>query len=171
MISQDFLLMIALSLISGGAGKLAIWIPNRDSIIWPYFHVPVVSILLLPLHLETWWFSLTTYSSICSRVRNLHAYPVAAPSTWLAFVWKQYCAVAGNQKKPGHVYTPLAVVSRARKMRINHCYDSANSGCFVESGRYDRAVLGTWKFHHWHQTHNDIWNNCRINEISNKLKQ
>jgi hypothetical protein len=33
------------------------------------------------------------------------------------------------------------------------------------------AVLSTRKFHrdhHWHQTH---MNNCRINEISNKLKQ
>jgi hypothetical protein len=36
-------------------------------------------------------------------------------------------------------YTPLAVVSRARKTtRINHCYDSANSGSFVERGRCDR---------------------------------
>jgi hypothetical protein len=33
-------------------------------------------------------------------------------------------------------YTPLAVVSCARKTtRINHCYDSANSGSFVERGR------------------------------------
>jgi hypothetical protein len=36
-------------------------------------------------------------------------------------------------------YTPLAVVSHARKTtRINHCYDSANSGCFVERGHCDR---------------------------------
>jgi hypothetical protein len=36
----------------------------------------------------------------------------------------------------GWPYTPLAVVSRARKAtRINHCYDSANFGYFVKRGR------------------------------------
>jgi hypothetical protein len=35
----------------------------------------------------------------------------------------------------GNKYTPLAVVSRPRKTLINHCYDSANSGCIVERGR------------------------------------
>jgi hypothetical protein len=37
------------------------------------------------------------------------------------------------------VYTPLTVVSRAHKTtRINHCYNSANSGSFVERGCCDR---------------------------------
>jgi hypothetical protein len=58
----------------------------------------------------------------------------------------QLCS-AQIQIKPEHFqpcinYTPLAVVFRTRKtppQRINHCYDSANSGCFVERGCCDRC--------------------------------
>jgi hypothetical protein len=55
-------------------------------------------------------------------------------------------------------YTPLAVVSRARKtlrVSFNHCWDSANSGCFVERGRCDR--LWTSHVFAWIWPNSDRW--------------
>jgi hypothetical protein len=65
---------------------------------------------------------------------------------------------------PGLSYTPLAVVSRARKT----LHTAGIAQIPVVSSK-EGAVLSTRKFHrghHWHQTH---MNNCRINEITNKL--
>jgi hypothetical protein len=66
----------------------------------------------------------------------------------------------------GNKYTPLAVVSRARKTLINHCYDRANSGCFVERGRCTQHA----KIPSGSSLTSDTYE-CRINEIANKLKQ
>jgi hypothetical protein len=68
--------------------------------------------------------------------------------------------------RPQHNYTPLAVVSRARKtLRVSTtATDSANSGCFVERRctRHAKITSGSSL---------TSANNCRINEISIKLKQ
>jgi hypothetical protein len=47
---------------------------------------------------------------------------------WLSRpIWIFY--VISDSAAPHPIYTPLAVVSRTRKTRINHCNDSANSRC------------------------------------------
>jgi hypothetical protein len=73
---------------------------------------------------------------------------------------------------PATNYTPLAVVSRARKTL--HVSTTAGIAQIPAVSSKEVAVIGavlnTRKFHlghHWHQTH---INNCRINEITNKLK-
>jgi hypothetical protein len=71
-------------------------------------------------------------------------------------------------RPPTAGYTPLAVVSRARKTLPVSTTTATIAQVPVVSSK-EGVVLGTRKFHrghHWHQTH---MNNCRINEISNKL--
>jgi hypothetical protein len=72
------------------------------------------------------------------------------------------------------LHSPRSGFSRARLC----AYTSTNAtiaqfpAVSSKEGAVIGAVLSTRKFHrgghHWHQTH---MNNCRINEISNKLKQ
>jgi hypothetical protein len=71
----------------------------------------------------------------------------------------------------GNLYTPLTVVSRARKTLPVSTTATIAQIPAVSSKEGAVIVLSTWKFHrghHWHQTH---MNNCRINEFTNKLKQ
>jgi hypothetical protein len=84
-------------------------------------------------------------------------------------ILKFYFSHLQNYLPLSSCYTPLAVVSRTRKtLRVSTtATDSTNSGCFVERGRCDRRYPRHAKIrgHHSHM------NNCRINEISIKLKQ
>jgi hypothetical protein len=69
----------------------------------------------------------------------------------------------------GFHYTLLAVVSRARKSTT--ATDSANFGNFVERGHCDRRSTQHAKIPMGSSLTSDTLNNCRINEISIKLKQ
>jgi hypothetical protein len=70
-------------------------------------------------------------------------------------------------------YTPLAVVSRARKtLRVSTTATIAQiPDVSSKDGAVIGAVLSMRKFHRGHHLHPTHMNNCRINEITNKLKQ
>jgi hypothetical protein len=82
-------------------------------------------------------------------------------TSWIGALCWLSLAVAG---KSWIAYTPLAVVSRARKVSLcNHCSKWHKIGCFVERGHCDQ--------HTKISSGSSLTSDTGINDISIKLKQ
>jgi hypothetical protein len=185
----------------GAVGRLNPWSSTINNMTMPvldpstnlYMYLRWNPLSTQSMNTKTNWYHLMEFlmlssiwsSSAFKLTRNNHHMHYLCTSTWNVHIFWIKLKLNQNRtnsiltwtklscKYPTVYYTPLAVVSRARKtLRVSTTATIAQIPTISsKDGAVIGAVLSTRKFHrghHWHQTH---MNNCWINEITNKLNQ